>query len=41
MRRLFHPYPGYARGFGLVLSIALILIGVAGLYLLFRKVDWL
>lgn len=35
------PYPGYASGFGLVLSIAMILIGVAGLYLLFRKVDWL
>ncbi|MGC3955882.1 MAG: magnesium transporter CorA family protein [Propionicimonas sp.] len=35
------PYPGYNTGFGVTLSIALILIGGVGLYLLFRKVDWL
>ncbi|WP_297106481.1 magnesium transporter CorA family protein [Tessaracoccus sp.] len=35
------PYPGYASGSGLLLSIVLIVAGVAGLYLLFRRVDWL
>ncbi|MCA0253201.1 MAG: magnesium transporter CorA family protein [Actinobacteria bacterium] len=35
------PYPGYNTGFGVALSVGLILVGAAGLYLLFRKVDWL
>lgn len=35
------PYPGYDTGLGVALSLALILIGGVGLYLLFRKVDWL
>ena len=35
------PYPGYNTGFGVTLSVALIVLGAAGLYLLFRKVDWL
>ncbi len=35
------PYPGYNTGFGVTLSVALIVIGAVGLYLLFRKVDWL
>jgi magnesium transporter len=35
------PYPGYNTGFGVVLSVALIVLGAVGLYLLFRKVDWL
>lgn len=35
------PYPGYNTGFGVTLSVVLIVLGAAGLYLLFRKVDWL
>ena len=35
------PYPGYNTGFGVTLSVVLIVAGAAGLYLLFRKVDWL
>lgn len=35
------PYPGYNTGFGVALSVALIVLGAAGLYLLFRRVDWL
>jgi magnesium transporter len=35
------PYPGYENGFGLLQSVVLMLIGTVGLYILFRKVDWL
>jgi len=35
------PYPGYADGSGLLQSIMLILAGTIGLYILFRKVDWI
>lgn len=35
------PYPGYNTGSGVALSVALIVFGAAGLYLLFRKVEWL
>lgn len=35
------PYPGFATQDGLVQSVALILVGTVGLYILFRKVDWL
>lgn len=35
------PYPGYNTGFGVLLSVLAILAGSLGLYLLFRRVDWL
>jgi magnesium transporter len=35
------PYPGYADPSGLLQSIVLILVGTVGLYILFRKVDWI
>jgi magnesium transporter len=35
------PYPGFADPSGLLQSIVLILIGTVGLYILFRKVDWI
>ncbi len=35
------PYPGFSTSFGLYQSIALILVGTVGLYLLFRKYDWI
>jgi magnesium transporter len=35
------PYPGFAEQFGLIESVIAILIGTVGLYLLFRKVDWI
>jgi magnesium transporter len=35
------PYPGYNTGLGVVLSTGLIVVGAVGLYLLFRRVDWL
>ncbi len=35
------PYPGFASEFGLMQSVLLILVGTAGLYVLFRKVDWI
>ena len=35
------PYPGFAEPFGMFQSIAAILIGSVGLYLLFRKYDWI
>jgi len=35
------PYPGFSDSSGLLQSIILILIGTVGLYILFRKVDWI
>lgn len=35
------PYPGFMDAFGLVQSVALMLLGTVGLYILFRKVDWI
>ena len=35
------PYPGYMADWGLLQSVALMLIGTVGLYILFRKVDWI
>ncbi len=35
------PYPGFANEFGLLQSVLLILVGTIGLYILFRKVDWI
>jgi len=35
------PYPGYLRGWGAVVSSALIVGGTLGLYWLFRRIDWL
>ena len=35
------PYPGYMAQFGLLQSIVLMLVGTVGLYILFRKVDWI
>ncbi len=35
------PYPGYNTGPGVAVSVTLIVLGAAGLYLLFREVDWL
>ena len=35
------PYPGFASDFGLWQSVASILIGSVGLYLIFRRADWI
>ncbi|MDQ7993508.1 MAG: magnesium transporter CorA family protein [Propionicimonas sp.] len=35
------PYPGYDALSGLLMSVAMILIGSVGLFLLFRRFDWL
>jgi magnesium transporter len=35
------PYPGFAHESGLVQSVVAIVLGTVGLYLLFRKVDWI
>ncbi len=35
------PYPGFADSFGLLLSVVTILVGTVGLYMLFRRVDWI
>ncbi len=35
------PYPGFSTAFGLYQSIAAIVVGSLGLYLLFRKYDWI
>lgn len=35
------PYPGFSDPSGLVQSIILILMGTVGLFILFRKVDWI
>ena len=35
------PYPGFSDVFGLWQSALLILLGTVGLYILFRKVDWI
>ncbi len=35
------PYPGYLSEYGLVQSTILILLGTVGLYILFRRVDWI
>jgi magnesium transporter len=35
------PYPGSGRTWGVVASTALIVLASLGLYLLFRKRDWL
>jgi magnesium transporter len=35
------PYPGYANEFGLLQSVVLMLVGTVGLYILFRRVDWI
>lgn len=35
------PYPGYMEASGLAQSVALMLVGTVGLYILFRKVDWI
>jgi magnesium transporter len=35
------PYPGFGAMSGLVQSIVVMLIGTVGLYILFRKVDWI
>jgi magnesium transporter len=35
------PYPGFSDSSGLVQSIILILLGTVGLYILFRRVDWI
>jgi len=35
------PYPGYMADFGLLQSTVLMLVGTIGLYILFRRVDWI
>lgn len=35
------PYPGYMGEFGLLQSAVLILLGTVGLFILFRRVDWI
>ncbi|MCE1175311.1 MAG: magnesium transporter CorA family protein [Propionibacteriales bacterium] len=35
------PYPGFGDPFGLVMSVITILVGSVGLYLVFRKFDWI
>lgn len=35
------PYPGFGAASGLLQSVVLMLVGTVGLYILFRKVDWL
>lgn len=35
------PYPGFADALGLWLSVVTILVGTVGLYVLFRRVDWI
>lgn len=35
------PYPGFSEVSGLMQSVVLMLIGTVGLYILFRKVEWL
>jgi hypothetical protein len=36
------PYPGFGQHSGFVASVALLLVGLpGGLYLLFRRLDWL
>ena len=35
------PYPGFGAVSGLLQSVVLMLLGTVGLYILFRKVDWL
>jgi magnesium transporter len=35
------PYPGYMNEFGLLQSSLLMLLGTVGLYILFRRVDWI
>jgi len=35
------PYPGYEAVSGLIMSVVLIAVGSLGLFLLFRRIDWL
>jgi magnesium transporter len=35
------PYPGFARHSGFVTSVVLLVVLSGGLYLLFRRLDWL
>jgi magnesium transporter len=35
------PYPGFARRSGFVASVVLVVVLSGGLYLLFRRLDWL
>ena len=35
------PYPGYADGFGLLQSVLLMIFGTVGLYIVFRRADWI
>lgn len=35
------PYPGYMAQFGLLQSVLVMLVGTVGLYILFRRVDWI
>lgn len=35
------PYPGYGQGFGLLQSVLLMLMGTVGLYIVFRRADWI
>ena len=35
------PYPGYMAEWGLLQSVVLMLVGTVGLYILFRRVNWL
>ncbi len=35
------PYPGFGEGFGLLQSVLLMLIGTVGLYIVFRRSDWI
>ncbi len=35
------PYPGYMAGYGLLQSVVVIVLGTVGLYVLFRRVDWI
>ena len=35
------PYPGFAKGWGAVVSTGVMVVGTIGLYRLFRRIDWL
>lgn len=35
------PYPGYGQGFGVLQSVLLMLMGTVGLYIVFRRADWI
>ena len=35
------PYPGFATHAGLIQSVVLMLVGTVGLYIVFRKADWI